>query len=75
MRDSVLEHFLEYDCTSFEARRIREAAAKPEDTYLTFNRWNVKMEPAKGLATIEDELDTDREESTTIEALLSRLPE
>jgi hypothetical protein len=74
MADSLVEQFLDEDCTDHEARLIRDAALSSSTRYLTFNRVNVEIDPVKGVARIEDELDSGREETIALQDLLARLP-
>jgi hypothetical protein len=70
---SLLEQFLTEECDSHVAQRIRDEAGAAGVRYLTFNRFNVRLDVNAGIATIEDELDPDSETSLPLAVLLSRL--
>lgn len=63
---SVVTEFLENELDEY----VREVLLRELDAghaaYLTFNIFNVRIDPDLALVTIEDELDPDREESLEV---------
>jgi hypothetical protein len=72
---SLLDQFLAEECNAYVVQRIRDEAATTGERYLTFNRFNVRLDLDAGVATIEDEIDPDTEISLPVAELLDRLPE
>jgi hypothetical protein len=75
MTPSLLEQFLSEECDAHVVRRIREEVSASGERYLTFNRFNVRLDLNDGTATIEDELDPDSEASMPLTEFLANLPE
>lgn len=72
---SLLEEFLSDGEGLFMAQRVLDAVGtNPAGTeYLTFNAWNVRLDMEAQTATIEDELDADRELVVPLPELVDRL--
>jgi hypothetical protein len=77
MTMSLIDEFLADECNPHVVGVIRnELANRPGgEAYLTFNRFNLRLDVDNGIATIEDDLDPDSEMSLPIADLLARLPE
>jgi hypothetical protein len=76
---SLLEQFLNEECTPHVRKLICEAALNREPTHTTkefeFNRFNLKLDFAGGRAILDDELDVRASGSaeTSIDELLTLL--
>jgi hypothetical protein len=71
---SLLEDFLTEECTDHVVSLLREEAkASSGEKYLTFNRFNVRLDLDARIATIEDELDPDEEVSLPLSQFLDHL--
>jgi hypothetical protein len=72
---SLLDQFVAEECTPHVVGMLRLAARGGAGTrYLTFNRFNVRLNLDSGEVVIEDELDPTREHCLSIRSLLERLP-
>lgn len=56
---ALLDEFLAEECNAYVVGRIRDEARAGGSgkRYLTFNRFNVRLDLDSGVATVEDELD------------------
>jgi hypothetical protein len=60
---SVVTEFLENEFNAYVREVLLRELDAERSAYLTFNIFNVRIDPELALVTIEDELDPDREES------------
>lgn len=73
----LVDEFLADECNPHVVGVIRKevASRRSGEAYLTFNRFNLRLDIDRGIATIEDDLDPDSELSLPIDDLLAQLPE
>ena len=62
----LLHLFFTDEYNPYVGRTLRDALAAERDAYLTFNRFNVKIDRSAGLVVVEDELDPTAEETIEI---------
>lgn len=74
MKSSLLEQFLQEEANPYVIDAVRDAARASGERYLTFNRFNIRLDLETGMATIEDELDPEGEMAVPIDDLLASLP-
>lgn len=60
---SVLTAFFVNEFNKHVRDVLRREFASAQPSYLTFNVFNVRLDPEAGLVTVEDELDPDRVET------------
>lgn len=63
---SVVAEFFENEFNEYVREVLRRELDAERAAYLTFNIFNVRIDPGLALVTIEDELDPDREESLEV---------
>lgn len=72
---SLLHQFVAEECTPHVvAVLLNEASGDSGERYLTFNRFNVRLNLDTGVAVIEDELDPALEQCVSIHDLMAALP-
>lgn len=64
---SVLTEFLENELDDYVRERVRQEVRAGRHAYLTFNIFNVLLDPEEGVATVEDVLDPDRTETLALD--------
>ena len=74
MTGPLISLFLSDECNPYVVGRLREEIDAHRNAYLTFNRFNVRIDAKSSTVTIEDELDPDAEESLTMDDFLGLLP-
>ena len=74
---TLVEDFISEEGDAYAVNVIWTELAnrKSGEAYLTFNRFNLRLDIDSGTATIEDELDPSSEYSLPISELLGQLPE
>ena len=73
---SLLDQFVAEECTPHVVGVLRaQTSGGTGERYLTFNRFNVRLDLDSGAAVIEDELDPDLEQSMSIQDFVAALPE
>ena len=70
--DRLLEEFLKYEVDDYIRTQLRDAAASliTGSRYFTYNAFNVRLDVDSGTATVEDELDVNREVTLGLDAFL-----
>lgn len=64
---SVLTEFFTNEFDAYVRDRLRQAVDEGRHACLTFNIFNVLLDPEAGLATIEDVLEPDRVETVNLD--------
>jgi hypothetical protein len=70
---SVVAEFFEHEFNEHVRTVLERELDTGRPAYLTFNIFNVRLDPDAGTATVEDELDPDREETLPITAFARRI--
>lgn len=75
MMGALTDLFFSDEFNEFVASVLQEVLAAERNAYLTFNRFNVRIDRKMSTVTIEDELDPTAEESMSIDTFKRRLLE
>lgn len=70
--DRLLDEFLKYEVDDYIRTQLQEAAANltTGSRYFTYNAFNVRLDADSGTATVEDELDVNREVTLGLDTFL-----